>query len=105
MWIIALPRFRALPETSTEKYIWQAGNLHIMGQATRTPGKPELALRIKPHATSFGDILALVWDHQGPAITAFMTLRSSGSQSGGGAVMAVAQIYGPAYTDPPQNTL
>ncbi|MFM7980800.1 MAG: hypothetical protein ACKPKO_15920, partial [Candidatus Fonsibacter sp.] len=60
--------------------IWQAGTLHILGQATRTPRPPgtrELVLRIRHPATSFGDTLALVLDNQGPAIAAFKTLLSS----------------------------
>jgi len=65
MWRIALHQFRALPETSAEEDIWQAGNLHMLGPATHTPGKPEFALIIKPHATRFGDTLAMVLDYQG----------------------------------------
>ncbi|MFM7979231.1 MAG: hypothetical protein ACKPKO_07940, partial [Candidatus Fonsibacter sp.] len=104
MWRIALPRFRALPETNKEEDIWQSGNLHVLGKSTRTPSKPELAVRIKPPATSFGDTLALVLDYDGPAIAAFKTLRSSRTQSGG-PVKATLQVDGPAKSDPEQNTL
>ncbi|MFM7988041.1 MAG: hypothetical protein ACKPKO_52880, partial [Candidatus Fonsibacter sp.] len=107
MWRIALPGLRALPETSTEEDIWQAGKLHTLGQATCTPSKPELAPRSKRLATSFGDTLALALDDQGPAIAAFKTLLSSGTQSGGDLPTAVLQFDRPANIDidPPRNTL
>ena len=57
-----------------------------------------------PPVADFGETLVLVLDYMGPAITASMTLRRCGSQSGGPVRAALQFDYGQAEGEPPENT-
>ncbi len=103
MWLITIHQLRALRPVTSAFDIWQAGTLRILVRAPRTragSGRVTFA----PPATDFGETIALVLDYQGPAITTFMTLRSSRSLSGG-TVRATLQFDGPPDSyNPPRRT-
>jgi len=104
VWLISIQQLRALPHGTSASDIWQAGSLHILVRAPRA--QAGWRMTSAPPATNFGETIALALDYQGPVITTFMALRSSGSLSGG-PVRATLQFDGPPDSDspPPKTTL
>ncbi len=93
VWLITVHQLRALPADTSTLDICQAGTWHILVRAPRAQaGSGRMAFA--PLATDFDETMALVLNYQGPVITACMTLRSSGSVSGGPVSFAVRRTAG-----------
>ena len=99
MWRISIHQLRALPAESNATEVWGAGTLHILERAPRTLGGRG-RMTFSPAAEDFGETLVLVLDYAGPAITAFMTLRSPEARLSG-PVRAVLDLEGGAAPGAP----